>query len=166
MMTKGECRVGDAGVVVGIAGLVVAVVAVGVSVWQGRMSKQQLDLAEKSEGRTERALEEIRTLSRENRDLASTMKSDIDDRINKFLDHQLTTLREEAEGKRRDADLERAIKERDDEMSSQMAADAMRGLGGWLGGMLGEAAEAAKQKGGPETIESSRGENDDGDPSA
>lgn len=114
-------------------GLVVALVAVGVSLWQGRMSKeqlvmskQQLDLARESEGRTEHALEEIRTLSRENRDLAAGVKSDIDDRINKFLDQQLDRMKQEA-----------ASKARDDEMASEMT----KGLMGGLGAMFTKAME-------------------------
>lgn len=112
-------------IVIAGLGLVVALVAVGVSLWQGRMSKeqlvmskQQLEMARDSEGRTERALEEIRTLSRENRDLAAGVKSDIDGRINKFLDQQLDRLKQEA-----------ASKARDDEMASEMAKDFMGGLG-------------------------------------
>lgn len=95
---------------VGVIGIVVAVVAVGVAVWQGRMSRDQLELARDSEGRTERALEEIRKLSQENRDLVAGVKSDIDTRINKFLDQQLGRLDQEA-----------ASRARDDQMSSAMA---------------------------------------------
>lgn len=119
-----------AGVVVGVAGLIVAIVAVGVSVWQGRMSKEQLALAKESEGRTERALEEIRTLSRENRDLAAGVKSDIDGRINKFLDQQLDRMRQET-----------AAKARDDEMASEMTKQFMGGLGAMFTGALEGADE-------------------------
>lgn len=99
---------------ISIAGIVIAVVAVGVSFWQGRMSKQQLDLARDSEGRTERALEEIRDLSRQNRDLVSEVKSDIDGRINKFLDQQLSRIEQE-----------NASKALGDQMSNAMAEKFM-----------------------------------------
>lgn len=113
----------------GLLGVVIAVVAVGVAVWQGRMSKDQLEmskeqlgLARDSEGRTERALEEIRTLSRENRDLAAGVKSDIDGRINKFLDQQLDRMRQES-----------ASKDRDDQMSSEFTKQFMEQMFGGTG---------------------------------
>ncbi|MGK9527400.1 hypothetical protein O6482_25040, partial [Salmonella enterica subsp. enterica] len=58
-------------------------------------SKEQLDLARDSEVRTQSALDEIRRLSQENRDLAAGVKSDIDTRINKFLDQQVARLEQE-----------------------------------------------------------------------
>lgn len=124
-------------IVIAGLGLVVALVAVGVSLWQGRMSKEQLEMskqqlgmARESEGRTERALEEIRALSRENRDLAAGVKSDIDGRINKFLDQQLDGMKQEA-----------AAKARDDEMASEMT----KGLLGGLGAMFTKAMEEQDQ---------------------
>ncbi|WP_270409155.1 hypothetical protein [Brachybacterium paraconglomeratum] len=97
---------------VGVVGIVVAVVAVGVAVWQGRMSKEQLDLARDSEGRTQSALDEIRRLSQENRDLAAGVKSDIDTRINKFLDQQLARLEQETVSKARDDQMSSAMTEK------------------------------------------------------
>ena len=97
---------------VGVVGIVVAVVAVGVAVWQGRMSKEQLDLARDAEGRTQSALDEIRRLSQENRDLAAGVKSDIDNRINKFLDQQLARLEQETVSKARDDQMSSAMTEK------------------------------------------------------
>ena len=97
---------------VGVVGIVVAVVAVGVAVWQGRMSKEQLDLARDSEGRTQSALDEIRRLSQENRDLAAGVKIDIDTRINKFLDQQLARLEQETVSKARDDQMSSAMTEK------------------------------------------------------
>lgn len=113
--------------IVALAGVVVSVIAVAVAVWQAHISKSQLELAKDSEGRTEKALEEIRNLSRENRDLAAGMKSDIDNRINRFLDQQLRGLERDA-----------AAKAQDDERVSQMTEEFMKKFfGGTEGDPLG-----------------------------
>lgn len=125
---------------ISIFGLVVAVVAVGVAFWQGSISKKQLSLAEKSEDRTERALEEIKTLSQENRDLAAGVKKDIDGKINQFLEQQLDRLRQETESKARD-----------DRMSSDMAEKVVGQmfLGGQNSALNDMITEALRQQGNP-----------------
>lgn len=69
--------------------LVVAIIAAGVALWQGMISKQQLDMARSSESKTEKALDEVRQLSRENRDLIAGVKKEIEDRITRILDQRL-----------------------------------------------------------------------------
>jgi len=72
--------------IVSIAALVVAVLSAGIAVWQGITSRSQLSLARLTEGRTNDALEEIRRVSRETRDLTENVKSSIDERISRMLD--------------------------------------------------------------------------------
>jgi len=71
---------------IGVGSLVVAVVAVGIAVWQGALSKRQLNLAQQTQGKTEDALREIRELARDNKQLTETIKRDIDQRITDILD--------------------------------------------------------------------------------
>lgn len=73
-----------------IAAVVIAVVSVLVAVWQGWTSKQQLVLAKQTETRTEKALEAIRTESAETRRIVQDIKSNVDDRITKMLDTQVS----------------------------------------------------------------------------
>lgn len=72
-----------------IAALVVAVVSALVAIWQGVMARDQLKSAKDTEGRTERALEEIRTLSRQSDQTLTDLKRDINDRITKILDQRI-----------------------------------------------------------------------------
>lgn len=72
-----------------IAAVVIAVVSVGVAFWQGSLSRQQLQLAKETEGRTERTLEDIRKETAETRRVAQDIKSNIDERITKILDSKL-----------------------------------------------------------------------------
>lgn len=81
---------------VSVAALVVAVVAVGVAFWQGSTSKQQLDLAKQqlaeakaTEQRTERALEEIRRVTGETRQIAQDVKNGVEQQVNKIIDSKI-----------------------------------------------------------------------------
>lgn len=72
-----------------ILALVIAVVSVAVALWQGFISKQQLQLARDTEKRTEDTLTEIRKETGETRRVAQDIKSNIDERITKILDSKL-----------------------------------------------------------------------------
>jgi hypothetical protein len=72
--------------IIGFSSLGVALVAAVVAVWQGILSKKQLRLATQTQDKTEAALDEIRTLARENKTLTENIKSDIDTRITTILD--------------------------------------------------------------------------------
>ncbi len=72
-----------------IAAIVLAIVAIGVAIWQGIVSRQQLKLAQDTEARTERALEEIRKASGETRLIAEDIKSNLLTQINRVLDTKL-----------------------------------------------------------------------------
>ncbi len=72
-----------------IAALVVAVISAGVAIWQGVISRQQLKLAQDTEKRTESALEEIRRVTGETKQISENVKQNIDERITKILDNKL-----------------------------------------------------------------------------
>jgi len=72
-----------------IGALVVAVISALVAIWQGVMARDQLKSAKDTEARTERALDEIRTLSRQSDQTLSDLKRDINDRITKILDQRI-----------------------------------------------------------------------------
>ena len=69
--------------------LAVAVVSVLVALWQGFISKQQLQLARDTEKRAEDTLTEIRKETGETRRVAQDIKANIDERITKILDSKL-----------------------------------------------------------------------------
>lgn len=77
--------------VVSITALVVAVVSVGVAVWQGLLSRKQLSLARETERRTSDALEEVRRVTGETKQLTADVKSNIDERITRILDNKLAS---------------------------------------------------------------------------
>lgn len=72
-----------------IAALVVAVIAAGIAFWQGNISKEQLRLARDTEQRTERALEEIRRVTNETRQITQDVKNNVDTQISKVIDSKL-----------------------------------------------------------------------------
>ncbi|UBQ02745.1 hypothetical protein [Curtobacterium sp. TXMA1] len=76
-------------IAIGVAALIVALVSVAIAIWQGVMARDQLKLARDTEGRTERALEEIRTLSRQSDQTLADLKRDINERITKILDQRI-----------------------------------------------------------------------------
>ena len=98
--------------------LVVAVVAVAIAVWQGRLSKSQLKLAQDTTATTERSLSEIRDLARDNEKTVRDIKSSIDERITRILDTRLDAEQQELRAKAQK-----------DEESSAMAKSMMSGLG-------------------------------------
>jgi hypothetical protein len=75
--------------IISISALLVGLVAVGIAFWQGRISKQQLDLARETERSTEDTLKEIRTTTDETRRIVQDVKNNIDDRITKILDSRI-----------------------------------------------------------------------------
>lgn len=75
--------------IIGVAALIVALISVGIAFWQGSISKEQLRLARETEGRTERALENIQAVTAETRALSQAVKDSIEDRITKILDSRL-----------------------------------------------------------------------------
>lgn len=83
--------------VVGIVSIVIALVAVVIAVWQGMLSKRQLDLAKETEGRTERALDEIQRLTTETKSMTEAIKKDVEERITRMLDSRLEDDRRKAE---------------------------------------------------------------------
>lgn len=106
-----------------VASLVVALAATGIAVWQGVLGRRQLRLAEETEGRTEAALAEIRELSRENKALAESIKSEIDDRINRILDLRIDSERQS------------------NEMSNQMAGEFFKQIFAGMGESAGPDAD-------------------------
>ena len=74
---------------ISISALAVGLVSVGVAFWQGRISKQQLDLAKDTERRTEDTLKEIREATGETRRIVQDVKDNIDDRITKIIDSRI-----------------------------------------------------------------------------
>lgn len=74
---------------ISISALVAGVVAVGVAIWQGRISRQQLDLAKDTERRTEDTLKEIRAATDETRRIVQDVKDNIDERITKIIDSRI-----------------------------------------------------------------------------
>jgi glucose-6-phosphate-specific signal transduction histidine kinase len=75
--------------VISICALVVGVVSVGIAVWQGRISRRQLELAKDTERRTEDTLKEIRVATDETRRIVQDVKDNIDDRITKIIDSRI-----------------------------------------------------------------------------
>ena len=75
--------------ILSISALVVGLVAVGVAVWQGRISRQQLELAKDTERRTEDTLKDIRTATDETRRIVQDVKDNIDERITKIIDSRI-----------------------------------------------------------------------------
>ncbi|MBU1586368.1 MAG: hypothetical protein KKH51_00285 [Actinobacteria bacterium] len=75
--------------VVSVCALIVGVVAVGIAVWQGRISRQQLELAKDTERRTDDTLKEIRVATDETRRIVQDVKDNIDDRITKIIDSRI-----------------------------------------------------------------------------
>lgn len=76
--------------IIPIAALIVAVVAAGIALWQGSISREQLRLARDTEQRTERALEEIRRVTNETRQITQDVKNDVDSQISKIIDSKLS----------------------------------------------------------------------------
>ncbi|UAJ80168.1 hypothetical protein IT072_03725 [Leifsonia sp. ZF2019] len=76
---------------ISIVALGVAIVSAVVAIWQGILSRRQLQLARDTEGRTNAALEEIKRVTAETRQLTNDIKQNIDDRITKILDSKLIT---------------------------------------------------------------------------
>lgn len=72
-----------------VAALVVAIISALVAIWQGMLSRRQLDLAKETEGRTAAALDEIRRVTAETRQTTNEVKQNIDERITKILDSKL-----------------------------------------------------------------------------
>lgn len=81
---------------IGIAALVVAVVSALIAIWQGVLSRRQLKLAEDTEKRTTDALEEIRRVTSETKQISESVKQNIDDRITKILDNKLLAEQQSA----------------------------------------------------------------------
>lgn len=82
---------------VSLAALGVAVIAALIALWQGKTSKDQLDLAKKqlaaaeqTEQRTERALEEIRRVTNETRQISQDVKNGIEQQVNKIIDSKIS----------------------------------------------------------------------------
>ncbi len=75
--------------IISICALVVGAVSVGIAVWQGRISRQQLELAKDTERRTEDTLKEIRVATDETRRIVQDVKDNIDDRITKIIDSRI-----------------------------------------------------------------------------
>ena len=79
----------DLGLLIAFASLTVALVATGIAVWQGQLSRRQLELARETQGKTEDALKEIRDLTAETRHLTREVKTSIDDRITRIIDREV-----------------------------------------------------------------------------
>lgn len=115
-----------------IASVVIAAVAVAIAIWQGRLSKRQLRLAEDTQGKTEAALQEIRDRTTETQRLTAEIKANIDERITRILDSRLETEREALAKARR---------------SEEQGADMLKGIGGFIKQAITQ-AEAERAAGG------------------
>lgn len=81
---------------ISIAALIVAVISAAIAIWQGVLSRKQLALAEDTEGRTTAALEEIKKVTAETRQLTNDIKQNIDERITRILDNKLLAEQQSA----------------------------------------------------------------------
>ncbi|POH57106.1 hypothetical protein [Arthrobacter glacialis] len=98
--------------------LIVAVTAVAIAVWQGRLSKEQLDLATETTAKTEQSLAEIRDLARDNEKSVSEIRTALDERITRILGLRLDAEKQEL-----------ATKARRDDEGAEMAMSAMKRMG-------------------------------------
>ncbi|WDM42538.1 hypothetical protein KV395_04305 [Microbacterium luteolum] len=78
---------------ISVAALVVGVVAAIIAIWQANISKEQLKLAKDTEDRTERALEEIRRVTGETRQISQDVKNNVESQISKVIDSKLDAER-------------------------------------------------------------------------
>lgn len=127
-----------------IVAIVLAVVAIGIAIWQGATSQQQLTLARKTNGETEQNLADIRRVTEENRKIAEDLKTTFESKIGRIFDQYV-------EGLQRKADAEH----RDQETGAEMASRFMN----WVGKEISKSVEEAD-------IDKEQGEDTDGEPVA
>lgn len=142
-------------------GLIVAVIAAGVAIWQGVMAKQQLELARLAESNTTRTLSEIKDVSRDTLASVRQVEKDFEQRIDKFLAHQMKDLDLQLRAK----ESEQQQKEHDAQQGAEMAAGVMS----FLGDAFKESFEESKrqeQQGDVEGLTAEVTEDDESDPTA
>lgn len=144
--------------------LFVAVVAAAVAIWQGIMARQQLELARKAESNTAKTLTEVKDVSRDTLASVRQVERDLEERINKFLEHQVKDM----DLQLRARESEQRQKEQDAQQGAEMAAGVMNFLGDVFKESWAEAKEA-NTVGDDDALglaESDTSRNDESDPPA
>lgn len=97
--------------------IILSVFALGISLWQGFLSKQQLDQAKETKSDTEKLLDEIKSKVQKIETLSDETRKDVKDQIAKLIDQQNENFK---------TLLSNPVKSQENEMMMQIMGQAMQ----------------------------------------